>query len=73
MACRKDLSGFQMVSSVRIDERHTPDAEVCRDFASSQPLKNAVNSEDALLQEANCDRPILGRQGHELRKLASFL
>lgn len=45
MACRKDLSIFQMVSSVRIDERHTPDAKVCRDLASSQPLKNSVNSE----------------------------
>ena len=56
MACREDLSIFQMVSSVRIDERHTPDAKVCQHLASSQPVKNAVNSEDTSLQEGNCDR-----------------
>lgn len=45
-----------MVSSARIDERHTPDAKVCQELGSSQPLKNAMNREGILLQEASCGR-----------------
>lgn len=65
MACGKDPGIFRLMSSVRIDKRHTPDAKACGDFAFLQPPKNAVGSEYNLLQEANCDKIQIARFGLE--------